>query len=238
MTESLYWLDSYARRFSAKVTKAANDGVALDRSAFYPGGGGQPCDTGILVLRGTEYKVTETRKEGGDVFHTLDPIPFARCGDSVDGEIDWGRRYAYMRYHTALHLVGGIIGRDYEEYMSTGSQIYQDRARMDIDMTGLDATLARRIIDDANRVAAQGRAVTIKVLSRSEAMQIPDLAKTEPGRKLLESLATVRVVEIEGVDVQADGGTHVANTSEIGTISLSKFENKGSRRKRLEITLN
>ncbi len=237
MTEKVYLVDSYAKELEATVTRAESNQLVLDRTIFYPAGGGQPDDTGMITVNGAEYRVTGLKKEGDDVVHILDRNVDAKPGDAARCAIDWNRRYACMRLHTALHTLDGVIEVYYGSGMITGGQIYPERARIDIDMPDLSREKVQEILDKTNAVAKEGHRINCREISVEEAAKATRLARTEPGRKLLETLKRVRVVEIEGVDTQADGGTHVANTSELGTITLSNYENKGTRRKRIEIML-
>ncbi|EQD64470.1 Threonyl/alanyl tRNA synthetase SAD [mine drainage metagenome] len=153
-------------------------------------------------------------------------------------EIDWNRRYSHMRYHTAIHIIDAVVHHSAGKYgLITGSQIYQDRARVDFDFPEFSRELADKIIDDSNLVIAQKHPILIKEMTSEEALAIPDLARTEPGRELIRKLSMVRVIEIVGVDAQADGGTHVNNTAEVGKIHLSGIESKGRRNKRMNIVL-
>ena len=237
MSEKIYWKDPYIREFDARIEKMRGKEFTLDRTAFYPGGGGQPCDTGRVIIEGKEHQIIESRKDGDDVLHiSLDDV-ISEEGAVVKGYLNWDKRYSYMRYHTAIHIISGVIENGYAESFSKGGQIYEDKARIDWDMPMLNKELAEKIIATSNKVAAEGHRVFAKNLSREEALKIPNLSRTEPGRALIQRLEEVRVVDIDGFDMQADGGTHVANTSEVGTIKLSKFENKGSHNKRIEFVL-
>lgn len=237
VTEKIYLKDAYAKELDAKVVGKMPNGIVLDRTIFYPTGGGVPCDTGKILIKGAEYEVAETKKEGDDVLHIISgPIDEVQMGDEVHCKIDWERRYAHMRYHTALHVVGGIMENKYNA-MFTGGQIYGDRTRFDSDLPPLDRELALKIMQESQEIIDKNLNINVKFLEKEEAFAIPNLARTEPGRELLKRLTEFRVVEIEGFDLQLDGGPHVANTKEIGTLSLSNFENKGSHRKRIEFTL-
>lgn len=236
MTEKLYWNDAYLKEFEAKLTEIAQNTVVLDRSAFYPTGGGQPNDTGTLYIGNDAYTVLDVKKEGDKIIHVLAKQPMSNVGDGVKGIIDWQRRYAHMRYHTAVHVIDGIIEKDYGG-MATGGQIYETRARVDFDLPSLNADTALAIIAKAQTVINEGHRISARVIKREEALKIPNLARTEPGKELIKSLPEVRVLDIEGFDVQSDGGTHVANTKEVGTIQLKKVESKGTHRKRMEILL-
>jgi misacylated tRNA(Ala) deacylase len=225
------------KEFDATVVNASGREVILDRTAFYPEGGGQPDDKGVLAIGGEVRGVVGLKKDGNNIIHILDGEVNAGVGIVATGKIDWEYRYACMRYHTALHLIDGIMETVYKSGMITGGQIYHDRARMDIDMPSLDKGKVAEILEKTNSIAKEGHDVLIREIDRADAMAMPGLSRTEPGRKLLEKLERVRVVEIVGIDTQADGGTHVKNTKEIGTIMLNGYENKGAKRKRIEIVL-
>lgn len=239
MTELLYATDAYLTEMDAVVQEARDGAVILDRSTFYPTGGGQPHDTGILTWTGPdgsprECRVVEVRKQGPEVLHKIEgeaPPP----GTAVHGRIDWDRRYALMRHHTALHAMSGVIYRLYGALV-TGGQMYVDRARMDFALEDLSAEKLTAIEDETNRLMAEGRSVHVKILPREEAFQIPDLIRTNINL-LPPAIQEVRVIDIEGIDQQADGGTHVANTREVGRVRITKTENKGRLNKRLEIVV-
>jgi misacylated tRNA(Ala) deacylase len=235
MTQLLYLDDPYLKEIDAQIVKADGNKVVLDKTIFYPGGGGQPADTGTILIEGKAMKVLGMEKTDGEVFHVLE-APLEE-GTKVHCAIDWEKRYKYMRYHTAIHIIDGVMVKEYGAGLSTGGQIFEDRARVDFDMPQLNRQLAEEIIVKANRVVEQGLSVKIRYLTKDEALKVENLARTEPGRKLIESLDKVRIIDIEGLDFQADGGCHVANTKEVGKITLLGFENKGSHHKRIEIKL-
>jgi misacylated tRNA(Ala) deacylase len=237
MTVPLYWQDAYLKEFDSVVDRVEADKVVLRQTAFYPTGGGAPNDTGILTVNGVEHKVVDVKKEGEEVIHTLGSVTGARAGDVAHGAIDWDRRYHVMRYHTALHLLDAVVERNHPGCHITGGQIFVDRARMDLDFPELNRELAQRIIDETNVVAQERHRVIAREISRAEAMKMPNLARTEPGRLMIMRMSSVRLVEIEGLDVQMDGGVHVSNTAEIGRMMLNAYENKGSRRKRVDVIL-
>ncbi|MEM0201812.1 MAG: alanyl-tRNA editing protein [Candidatus Micrarchaeaceae archaeon] len=237
MTEKLYWKDQYMREFESKVTKAVGNRIYLESTAFYPTGGGQPADTGKLFINGKEYKINDVESEGDEIVHISDAVFDVQAGASAKGMIDWDKRYMHMRLHTAIHLLDAIVERFYGSGMITGGQIFDDRARIDVDMPELNKEKAAEIITKANAEAAKGYRVSAREIDKDEALKMERLARTEPGRELIKSLDKVRVVEIEGLDMQADGGTHVRNTNEIGTMLLSNYENKGRHSKRIEIRL-
>jgi Ser-tRNA(Ala) deacylase AlaX len=233
MAELLYLTDSYAREFEAVITAVDGQAVTLDRTAFYPGGGGQPADTGILSWADGRGRVAEMRRDGGAVWHVLEgPVP--AVGIAAHGAVDWERRYAIMRHHSALHVLVGTVYRLFNAKV-TGGAIYPDRARMDFSLEDLNKERVSAIEAEANRVIAEGHRVLARFVSREE-FERSDL--TRLARDLLPAgITEVRVIEIEGFDAQADGGTHVANTQEIGRLVVTKTENKGKINRRLEIAL-
>jgi misacylated tRNA(Ala) deacylase len=239
MTQKIYLKDSYIKELEATIMSANNNSVILDRTIFYPTGGGQPCDTGILKPVGKEiqYSVIETKKSGDEVLHIVSDDSNLQEGEKVLCIINWGKRYMHMRLHTMLHIIDGIVYKKYSGEI-TGGQIYDNSARMDFDIPNFTREMLNSIISDSQKIINEGHKVVPKEISREEAMKIEGIARTLPGAQLLEKLETVRIIDIEGFDFQLDGGTHVANTSEVGTISLSKFENKGSHNKRVEFTLS
>ena len=237
MTTKLYWQDAYRKEFDSEVKSTGGNEIELAETLFYPTGGGVLHDTGTISSDGAGYKVIEVRKEGDTIFHRLDAEPRLKPGDKVHGTIDWDRRYPLMRYHTAVHLIDGVVEKGYGAGGITGGSIFTDHARIDFGMDTLNRELAEKIIGAANAAAAEAHPVSSRIITGEEALAMPNLARTEPGRELIRSMPNVRVVEIEGVDIQADGGLHVANTKEIGKMALKSFENKGKSSKRIEITL-
>lgn len=237
MTEKIYLRDSYAKETGAKLIALNGSELEFDRTVFYPTGGGEPFDTGTIEMDGTAYNVIEVRKSEDRVIHVVDKPPSAQPGASAMLRIDWERRYLIMRQHTAVHVIDGIVENEYESGQITGGMIYPDRAHFDLDMPALGRELAIEILDKAQKVIDEGHQVKPEFLTKEEALKIPSLARTEPGRRLLQGLDTVRVIDIKGFDMQLDGGTHVADTKEVGKIVLIKIENKGSHRKRIEFTV-
>lgn len=235
MTELLYMDDSYVREFEASVTAVQEGAVALDRTIFYPGGGGQPGDTGVLIWGDIERPVTKVRKEGAEVWHWIKgELP--AVGSTVTGRLDWERRYKLMRTHTALHILCGVIWRDYGASV-TGGNMEPGRARMDFELESMSVDFAEAVELKINEEVAAARPVTWRELPRDEAFQIPDLIRTKINL-LPPQITSVRVVEIEGLDLQADGGTHVRNTSEVGRIKVVGHTSKGRINKRLRIALD
>ena len=234
VTELLYQTDSYLRELEAQVTAVDGQAVALDRTAFYPGGGGQPCDLGTLADASRSWPVSRVHKAGDAVWHTVagEPPP---AGSRLHARLDWPRRYGFMRLHTALHILCGVIWRDYGAQV-TGGNMEPGRARMDFEFERMQADLVHEIEARVNAEVAAARPVSIAILPRQEAFQIPDLIRTKINL-LPEGIQEVRTVAIEGLDLQADGGTHVANTREVGRIRVVDYMSKGRINKRLVIAL-
>ncbi len=235
MTELLAQSDAYMKEFDATITAVNGDSVALDRTAFYPRGGGQPSDHGVLQAGTEEYHVVEVKKQSGEVWHKLDRAPALAVGTPVHGVVDWERRHKLMRTHTALHILCGVIFRDYGVSV-TGGDMEPLSARMDFELEHMSATFAQEVEQKVNAEIAAAREVRVKVLPREEAFQIPDLIRTKINL-LPPDIQHVRTVEIVGLDLQADGGTHVANTREVGRIRVVGHESKGKINKRLRIAI-
>jgi misacylated tRNA(Ala) deacylase len=238
MTELLYQTDSYLKEFDARITSVllAERAVVLDRSAFYPGGGGQPCDFGTLSVDRVTYPVEKVKKQGEDVLHFLGgDLPPPAVDASVRGTLDWARRYELMRTHTALHVLCGTVFRDYGALV-TGGDMEPLKGRMDFEFETMRGELVREIEAAVNAEAAKARDVRVRILPREEAFQIPDLIRTKINL-LPEGITQVRTVEIVGLDLQADGGTHVQNTSEVGTIRVVDYKSKGAINKRIYLEI-
>ena len=235
MTDALYHTDAYLQKFDAMVTAVDGNKVVLDRTAFYPGGGGQPNDVGTLTAADQTWQVVKVSKQGADVWHELDretpPI-----GTPVHGAIDWDRRYKLMRTHTAMHILCGVIFRDYGASV-TGGNMEPLKGRMDFEFETMRQEFVKQIEEKINVEVANARPTQVKILPREEAFQIPDLIRTKISL-LPEGIAQVRTVEIVGLDLQADGGTHVANTAEIGQIRIVDYKSKGKINKRIEVALD
>jgi misacylated tRNA(Ala) deacylase len=234
-TESLYAEDAYLREFEARVVTVASEGrrVALDRTIFFPGGGGQPCDLGTLA----GLPVESVARDGELIWHVLGgdgPLPSE--GEMVEGQLDWERRHALMRAHTALHVLSAVIWRDHEAKV-TGASMEPLRGRMDFELEGLSGELVREIEARVNEEVTADRPVRVDFLPREEADRRPELIRTKVSL-LPESITVVRTVEIEGLDLQADGGTHVARTGEIGTVAIPEYKSKGRLNKRLQLVLS
>jgi misacylated tRNA(Ala) deacylase len=236
MTDMLYMDDSYLREFDAVITGVTDSGQAiLDRTAFYPGGGGQPYDTGRLTSGDSTWQVTQVGKADGEIVHTLEGDAPPAVGAQVHGSIDWERRYRLMRTHTALHVLCGTVFREYGAQV-TGGNMGTDKARMDFELEDLNAERVTHIETLANESLHAGLPVSWRSLPREEAFQIPDLIRTKINL-LPPAITEIRVVDIEGLDLQADGGTHVHNTREVGGIKVIGTRSKGRINKRLEIEL-
>ncbi len=238
MADLLYYDDAYVQAFDAAIVAVAEDRVALDRTAFYPGGGGQPNDVGWLELDGQRLAVTKVKKEGDSVWHWLATdggLPLITPGAAVRGIVDWERRYRLMRTHTAMHILCGVVWRDYGAQV-TGGNMDPGEGRMDFEFASLSKELIQEIEAKCNVEVAAGRAVRTQILPRAEAFEIPDLIRTKINL-LPEGIQEVRTVEIVGLDLQADGGTHVANTQEVGAIKVVDYKSKGAINKRLYIAL-
>jgi misacylated tRNA(Ala) deacylase len=234
MTAPLYHLDSYLRSVEAVVTVVEGDRVALDRTVFYAQSGGQPADQGTLRWGAGESRVVDVRRSGEVIWHQLDgPVPTE--GETVQGELDWQRRYPLMRAHTGLHILCGVIWRDYGAQV-TGGSMEPGKARMDFELEAMSAGFAAEVEERANAEIAADRPIRVRILPRAEAFAIPDLIRTKINL-LPEGIQEVRVVEIVGLDLQADGGTHVARTGEVGRIRVVGHESKGRINKRLRLAI-
>jgi misacylated tRNA(Ala) deacylase len=234
-TTRLELADATLREWTAVVLDASPDGVVLDRSAFYPGGGGQPPDQGVLLWSGVQSRVVGVRR-GDDLLLQLaegDPVP--PVGTSVRGSVADERRTALMRTHSALHLLSGVVYRDFGALV-TGGNMEPLSARMDFDLPDVPADFKSRIAEACAREVAADRRIDVRVLPREAAFAIPDIIRTATDL-LPPDLIDVRIVDIVGLDTQADGGTHVASTRQIGGIEVVKVENKGKANRRLRVRL-
>ncbi|NMB55643.1 MAG: alanyl-tRNA editing protein [Leptolinea sp.] len=239
MTELLCHTDSYLKTFTAQVTAVdeATHTIILDRTAFYPGGGGQLCDTGLLKAGSTVYPVIRVRKLPEGITHEIaaeSSLP--AVGVQVTGEMDWLRRYQMMRTHTAMHILCGVVFRDYGAQV-TGGDMEPLKGRMDFEFENLTKELVGVIEEAVNREVEAARDVRVKILPREEAFQIPDLIRTKINL-LPPGIAEVRTIEIVGLDLQADGGTHVANTREVGRMRVVDYKSKGKINKRIYVELD
>ncbi len=233
MTEALYLTDCYLRCFKARVVAVHEEqgALVLDRSAFYPGGGGQPGDVGVLRVNDQVLPVTQVKRGHIHVVDgTLPPE-----GAEVLGELDWDRRYQLMRTHSAMHVLCGVVWRDYGASV-TGGNMQPLRGRMDFEFERMEKELVAEIESAINVEVDAERDIRINTLPREDAFQIPDLVRTKINL-LPEGIPEVRTVEIVGLDLQADGGTHVANTREIGPLRIAEYRSKGRINKRITLQL-
>ena len=240
--EQLCYTDAYLRSVEARVAAVDfGDGtrVVLDRTVFYPGGGGQPSDRGLVVRTtdGRTWTILAARKADGEIVHELEPDdgdpPIV--GELVRVDLDWARRLALMRTHTALHALCGVVWRDYGALV-TGGNMEPGSGRMDFEFERMSGDLVDAIEATVNAELAAAREVRVNVLPRAEAFAIPDLIRTKVNL-LPEGIDEIRTIEIVGLDLQADGGTHVANTREVGGIRVTGYESKGRINKRIRIAL-
>jgi misacylated tRNA(Ala) deacylase len=237
VSENLCYTDAYLRQLDAVVvgTDPEAHAVLLDRTPFYPGGGGQPADTGRLVAdAGGSWSVIGAKKRGEDIWHTIaDQEELPAVDTQVSAEIDWERRYRLMRTHSALHVLCGVIWRDHQASV-TGGNMEPGAGRMDFEFETMSGELVGEIERRVNDEVAADREIRVDILPREEAFAIPDLIRTKINL-LPEGIAEVRTIEIVGLDLQADGGTHVARTSEIGRVRVTGYESKGRINKRIRI---
>jgi len=236
VTDEIQATDSYQRSTEATVVEVRPEGVVLDRTVFYSRSGGQPGDTGWLRWQGGEARVTDTVRQGGVPVHAVqgDPPP-PPGGTRVQAEIDWDRRYLLMRTHTALHVLSGIVWRDYGAKV-TGGNMEPGEARMDFELESVSAEFGREVEEKLNAALASAKPVTVRFLRRAEAVADPDLIRTKVNL-IPESVDPIRIIDIDGIDRQADGGTHVKSTDEVGRVSVVKTENKGKTFKRMRIAV-
>ena len=230
--EILCYEDSYLRECKSKVTDVNDHGVILDQTVFYPGGGGQPSDHGKLIWEKNEYLVKGLKRIDGQLVHLIDGDK-PEINSEVLSIIDWNKRYKLMRTHTALHILCGVIWRDYSASV-TGGDMKPLSGRMDFELDEMSVDFSKEVEEKINAEVSKKRDIKVYQLPREEAFQIPDLIRTKINL-LPEGIKFVRIVDINGLDLQADGGTHVNNTSEVGYIKMTGHESKGKSNKRLRI---
>jgi len=240
---NLCYSEAYTRSVEARVMAVDDAGdaplVVLDRTVFYPGGGGQPSDRGVLLRTadGRSWVVRAARKSGGDTVHELEPGPHGPPSrdDVLIADLDWARRYSLMRTHTALHALCGVVWREYGALV-TGGNMEPGAGRMDFEFERMTGDLVEAIEASVNVELAADREVRVNVLPREEAFAIPDLIRTKVNL-LPPGIEQIRTIEIVGLDLQADGGTHVASTREVGRIKVTGYESKGRINKRIRIAV-
>jgi misacylated tRNA(Ala) deacylase len=239
MTDDLYSRDAYLRTCDATVTEVREDGVVLDRTVFYPRGGGQPGDSGELRWSGGACRVADTTRsrDDGTIVHGLDEgaAPPA-VGTEVTAAIDWDRRYQHMRTHTALHALSGVVFTDFGAKVTGGNMDSGGVARMDFELDGISQEFGQEVEQRLNARLAEDVPVAVHFLPRAEALADPDLIRTKVSL-IPESVDPIRVIDIIGIDKQADGGTHVARSGEVGRVTVVKTESKGKANKRIRIQL-
>jgi misacylated tRNA(Ala) deacylase len=237
MTDELYSRDAYLKSCDAVVTALTDEGVVLDRTVFYARGGGQPGDTGVLRWEGAEARITDTFKsrESGELIHAVEGSP-PPVGSAVSAEIDWDRRHVMMRTHTALHSLSGVVFADYGAKVTGGNMEPGGVARMDFELDSISQEFGHEVEEKLNARLAEDRPVHVSLLPRAEALADPDLIRTKVNL-IPDSVDPIRIIDIEGVDKQADGGTHVRSTGEVGVVRVVKTESKGKGFKRMRIRL-
>jgi misacylated tRNA(Ala) deacylase len=233
-SEDIAATDAYRKSTDATVVEVRPEGLVLDRTVFYARGGGQPGDTGLLKWGGGEVRVLDTFKQGGNSIHAVEDVP-PGVGTAVTAEIDWERRHVLMRTHTALHAMSGIVWRDYGAKV-TGGNMEPGVARMDFELESMSGEFGREVEAKLNEELGADRPVRVEFLARQEALQDPDLIRTKVNL-IPETVDPIRVITIEGLDRQADGGTHVRSTGEVGPVRVVKTESKGKAFKRMRIEL-
>ena len=231
MARRIFWEDAYAREFDARVVSAAGNRVILDQTAFNPRGGGLVSDLGSL----DDAKVTEVIKENEEVIHVVDRPEHFRTGEAVHGVLDWERRYRIMKMHTSAHILSAIVNRE-TGALITGNRISPDESRIDFSLEDFSSEKISEYVGEANAAARKGAEVRSFFMKREEALKTPGLVKL--ANAMPPSVEELRIVQIGDIDTQADGGVHVANTSEIGEIVVGRIENKGKSNRRLHFTIS
>lgn len=234
MVNALYMDNSYLKKWEAKVVAVKDDKyVTLDSTAFYPKGGGQPWDEGFIIKGQEKFRVVYVGKFSGEISHEVDKSGLTE-GDSVSCELDWQRRYTFMRYHTASHLISNILYNRANAKI-TGNQIEMDKTRMDFSMTDYSPEKLKAYVDEVNEIIEQDLLITVEYMTREGVLGKPELARLAVG--LPENLKEFRIVKIGDIDKQVDGGTHVNQLSEIGKIEVTKTVNKGKNNRRMYFIL-
>ena len=235
-TKQLYIFDSYQRIFEAKVQIVNGNGVVLDQTILHPLTGGVACDTGYLTEDGVKRKVVrvEINRETKEITHFLEDASGLKPGDMIRGELNWERRFKLMRLHTAAHLIAAVMYKDYGALI-TGGQVDVDRAKLDFNLEKTEREIFEDAVEKANGEVRKGIQLKVYFLDRSEALKMPGIVKL--AERMPPQVQELRIVEIPGVDLQADGGPHVNNTREIGEIAKLKIENKGKNQRRVYFTV-
>jgi misacylated tRNA(Ala) deacylase len=235
-TKQLYLYDSYQKEFEAKIENISGNQVILDQTAFHPLTGGVAHDVGYITKNHVKHEVlrVEINRETKEITHVLDDASDLSSGDTVKGVLNWERRYRLMRLHTAAHLIAAIMYRDYNALI-TGGQVDCEQAKLDFNLPKTEREIFEDAVAKANNEVGKGTALKIYFLERTEALKVPGIVKL--AERMPPQVKELRIVEIPGIDVQADGGPHVNNTREIGEISLVKIENKGKTQRRVYFTV-
>jgi misacylated tRNA(Ala) deacylase len=234
-TEEIAARDAYQARAEGHVEEVTAEGVVLDRTVFYARGGGQPGDVGVLSTPNGNVAVSDTVRSQGRILHVVDSPELLEPGMAVEGVIDWDRRYQLMRTHTALHALSGVIYRDFGAKV-TGGNMEPGVARMDFELDSMSVELGRQVEEVLNAELVKGYPAEVIFMAREAALADPDLIRTKVNL-IPEYVKEIRVIDIVGLDRQADGGTHVASTLEVGRIRVTKTESKGKANKRMRIEL-
>ena len=234
-TKQLYLQDSYRRTFEATIQNVNGNKVTLDQTIFHPLTGGVANDMGDLVMQGIKRKVlgVEINRESKEITHVLEDASGLKVGDVVKGEVNWERRYKLMRLHTAAHLIAAIMYRDYDALI-TGGQVNVEQAKLDFNLPRTDREIFENAVTKANREVWKAVELKVYFLDRNEALKMPGVVKL--AERMPPEVKELRIVEIPGIDLQADGGPHVKNTREVGEINLVKIENKGKTQRRIYFT--
>lgn len=235
-TKQLYLYDSYKKEFEAKIQNVNGNRVILDQTSFHPLTGGVSYDMGYIKKGDTQHKVlrVEINRETKEITHVLDNAKGLEQGDIVKGILDWERRYRLMRLHTAAHLIAAIMYRDFNALV-TGGQVEYEKAKLDFNLPKTEREIFEDAVAKANKEMDKGTALRIYFLDRKEALKVPGIVKL--AKRTPPHVKELRIVEIPGIDVQADGGPHINNTREVGEISLVKIENKGKNQRRVYFTV-
>ncbi len=234
MVRALYMDDSYLRSWKTKISSVSDDKfVVLEQTAFYPKGGGQPWDEGFIIKNDEKFKVVYVGKFSGKISHEVDKSGLQK-GNEVSCELDWNRRYTYMRYHTASHLISNILYRRTNAKI-TGNQIEMDKTRMDFSMVDYSPEKLKAYVDEANEIIDKNLPIIVEYMSRKDVLEKPELARLAVG--LPENIKELRIVKIGDIDKQVDGGTHVKHLQEIGKIKVTKTVNKGKNNRRMYFIL-
>ncbi len=235
MTKQLYLENSYLKEGLALITAVQGTVITLDQTIFYPTGGGQACDTGALLANGQVYKVISVQKVSGEIYHQVDREGLD-VGDQVTCTLNWDRRHRLMRSHTAAHLLSGLLSKHLGAQI-TGNQLEPEKSRMDFNLDSYNPEVFSKLFSDANKLIQEDIPVSVYTLSKEQATQDPTLFKLA-NKEYIEHLQDVRVVDITGVDKQADGGTHVKSLGEIGLLVMGKLDNKGKNNRRIYFSVS